>query len=153
MITFFFVNYIYMLSIIDLLIIGEGQQVEIKNGQEIVLLRTATERLSYIIRCYDQDKEAKVEMQDPNGPYHKYVIGQALGMGAYATVKKCVSKADGSQYAIKVIDKHKFALSKSDGNGGGVVDAAQLSANLNAEASILRSIEHPSVIKVSSLYK
>ena len=132
--------------------IGQGQQIEIKNGQEIVLIRTGTERLSYLIRCYDQDKEHAVESKDPNGPYQKYVIGQALGSGAYATVKKCVLKTTGAVYAIKVVDKHKFALNKGEQDGA-PADPAKLSANLNAEANILRSLDHSSVVRVFDVFE
>ncbi len=137
--------------------IGNGQQLEIKNGQEIILIRTPQEKLSYIIRCYDQDKEHATEAKHPNGPYKKYVIGSTLGSGAYATVKRCVNKTTGEQFAIKVIDKHKFALNKGEGgtspDAPDAVNNAQLTANLHAEVNILKSIDHPNIIKVEDVFE
>jgi len=145
--------------------IGKNQQVEIKSGQEIVLVRTQTDRLSYIVRAFDQDRELAAEMAHPNGPYHKYVLGSAIGSGAYATVKRCYDKATQQEFAIKVIDKRKFALNQGEGGGSRIyatVEATEaaaaqhnskLSNTLRAEVEILRSIDHENVIKVFDVFE
>jgi serine/threonine protein kinase len=38
----------------------------------------------------------------------EYTIGEVLGTGSFAVVRKAVSKADGSVWAVKVIEKAKL---------------------------------------------
>ena len=36
-----------------------------------------------------------------------WIIFQELGIGSYAVVRKCVHKASGIEYAVKIIDQSK----------------------------------------------
>lgn len=65
-----------------------------------------------------------------------YDIRKELGKGAFATVRRCVHKATGNQYAMKIIEKKKLQLN------GSVREF-----NAVDEARILMGLDHPNVIK------
>jgi len=65
-----------------------------------------------------------------------YSIGQQLGSGNFAVVKKAVRKADGQEVAIKIIDKAKV----EDMN------------DITREIEIMGQIDHPNVIKLYEIF-
>ncbi len=85
--------------------IGKGRQIALAAGQEFMLIRTPQEKISYLFFLAD-DKTKEEE----GGPEQFYNITETLGTGAFATVKVAVKKEDGSKYAVKIIDKKKFAM-------------------------------------------
>jgi len=67
------------------------------------------------------------------GVLRDYDVGQQLGSGNFAVVKEITRKSDGRKFALKIIDKEKV---------GDMEDAVQ------TEVDILRSINHPNIIKL-----
>jgi len=42
------------------------------------------------------------------GPENDFYMGEVLGSGQFAVVKKCISKENGQSYALKIIEKKKI---------------------------------------------
>jgi pSer/pThr/pTyr-binding forkhead associated (FHA) protein len=84
--------------------VGKGRQTLLSNNAEIVLIRTVTEKISYLFFFEDATKP------EEGGPEKEYVINETLGTGAFATVKMCAHKETSKKFAVKIIDKKKFAM-------------------------------------------
>lgn len=67
-----------------------------------------------------------------------YNLGQAIGSGQYAQVKKAVKQDDNQEYAIKIIDKSKMTPEDVQ--------------SLCQEIEILDQIDHPNVVKLLELF-
>jgi len=117
--------------------IGKGNQLLLNNGSEIVLIRTAQEKISYQIYL-PEEKSTSV-----NGPEVDYDIRETLGYGAFATVKMCVHRRTGQKYAIKVIDKKKFAKQHHSHRPNALQD----------EVKILQRLAHRNVIKIFDVFE
>nr|XP_015195615.1 PREDICTED: death-associated protein kinase 1 [Lepisosteus oculatus]XP_015195616.1 PREDICTED: death-associated protein kinase 1 [Lepisosteus oculatus]XP_015195617.1 PREDICTED: death-associated protein kinase 1 [Lepisosteus oculatus]XP_015195618.1 PREDICTED: death-associated protein kinase 1 [Lepisosteus oculatus] len=72
-----------------------------------------------------------------------YEIGEELGSGQFAVVKKCREKSTGVEYAAKSIKKRR---SKSSRRGVTKED-------IEREVSILKEIQHPNVITLHDVYE
>ena len=67
-----------------------------------------------------------------------YILGDVLGTGSFAVVKKGVARADGSSWAVKIIEKAK--LEKAD------VEALQ------TEVAILETVKHPNIVALHQVF-
>uniref|UniRef100_A0A8D0E108 Death-associated protein kinase 1 n=1 Tax=Salvator merianae TaxID=96440 RepID=A0A8D0E108_SALMN len=72
-----------------------------------------------------------------------YEIGEELGSGQFAVVRKCREKSTGVQYAAKFIKKRR---TKSSRRGVSRED-------IEREVSILKEIQHPNVITLHDVYE
>jgi len=72
-----------------------------------------------------------------------YDIRDQLGSGTFATVKLCINKCTGEKYAVKIIDKKKFALNHGSSRSDALMD----------EVKILKALSHPHVIKIYDTYE
>jgi hypothetical protein len=117
------------------LAIGKGKSVMLNDGDDVVLIKSKEEKIGYKIVILSG------ESKEPNEAEKKYKFGDVLGTGAFAVVKKCVDKLTGQLYAVKVIDKKKFAL----------IQQSQRSESLMDEVNILRAANHDAIIKLYDL--
>eukprot|EP01083_Nonionella_stella_P286198 974069_1 len=69
-----------------------------------------------------------------------YQIGPKLGVGGFATVRKCKRKSDGKLFAMKIIKKSEYK------------DGKQLLL-LENEINIMRKLSHPNVIKLYDIFE
>lgn len=70
---------------------------------------------------------------------HKaYSLGAVLGTGNFATVKRATDKQDGSEWAVKIIDKAKLD--------------AEDEAALQVEVSILERVDHPNIVRMRQVF-
>jgi serine/threonine/tyrosine protein kinase RAD53 len=77
------------------------------------------------------------------GIYKDFEIkNETIGQGAFATVKKCIERASGTPYAVKIINRRK-ALNI----GGGAM------AGVDRELSILRKLDHPNIVSLKAFYE
>jgi len=67
-----------------------------------------------------------------------YTTGKLLGEGAFAQVKVAESKNDGSQYAVKIVDKSKLAAEDEE--------------CIRLEISSLSKLKHPNIIQLFGVY-
>ncbi|KAM6473773.1 death-associated protein kinase 1 isoform 1-T2 [Liasis olivaceus] len=72
-----------------------------------------------------------------------YEIGEELGSGQFAIVRKCREKTSGAQYAAKFIKKRR---TKSSRRGVSRED-------IEREVNILKEIQHPNVITLHDVYE
>ncbi|XP_044302639.1 death-associated protein kinase 1 isoform X4 [Varanus komodoensis] len=72
-----------------------------------------------------------------------YEIGEELGSGQFAVVRKCREKSTGVQYAAKFIKKRR---TKSSRRGVSRED-------IEREVNILKEIQHPNVITLHDVYE
>ncbi|XP_077200720.1 death-associated protein kinase 1 [Paroedura picta] len=72
-----------------------------------------------------------------------YEIGEELGSGQFAVVRKCREKSTGTQYAAKFIKKRR---TKSSRRGVSRED-------IEREVNILKEIQHPNVITLHDVYE
>ncbi|KAK9408253.1 death-associated protein kinase 1 [Crotalus adamanteus] len=72
-----------------------------------------------------------------------YEIGEELGSGQFAIVRKCREKTTGAQYAAKFIKKRR---TKSSRRGVSRED-------IEREVNILKEIQHPNVITLHDVYE
>jgi serine/threonine protein kinase len=119
--------------------IGRGNEVRIKAGQEIVLLRAPDQRVSYCIQALGSTAPAETQ---------PYLIRQTLGAGAYATVRECVHSETGVRRAMKIIDVAKFVKLTAKGGNDAQRDSAALEGQLSAEFDLLHKLAHPNIITV-----
>lgn len=71
--------------------------------------------------------------------HNEYVMKEKLGMGSFATVKRCVRKSDKSQFAVKQIKK--VNLTKEE------LDSCFL------EVDIMKKIDHPNCVRLFDMYQ
>lgn len=116
------------------LVVGKGKSVMINDGDEIVLIKSPQDRIGYKI-VFQENRKLMNEAEK------KYKLGEALGNGAFAIVRRCIDRQTGQSYAMKVIDKKKFYQ----------INSSKRSESLLDEVKILRSANHPGIIKLYDL--
>ena len=86
--------------------------------------------------------------------YHKV---SELGTGSFAVVYKVVHVESGIEYAMKVMEKKKLLKgvggSAAAARGGGGLQYAELRDKVLSEARILRTVDHPHVIRFVDIFE
>lgn len=75
------------------------------------------------------------ECSAESGLLEHYTIGEKLGSGAYGVVSRCRSRATGEELAVKIVDVQQHP-----------------SANVLAEAKIMKGLSHPNIVKFHGLF-
>jgi len=117
---------------IDGAVVGKNKMKLLHDGAEVVLIKSATDKIGYKFVMMDADKK------ELNAAESKYKLLDTLGSGAFAQVRKCVHKETGAKYAMKIIDKKKFMAINSSGRLDNLMD----------EVNILRTADHPNIIRM-----
>ena len=68
-----------------------------------------------------------------------YKIENTLGVGNFATVKKCKNRVTGERFAVKIVRKDR--MSEND------------KFNLQTEIEICKTIDHPHVVKFIDVFE
>eukprot|EP01116_Phalansterium_solitarium_P011879 TRINITY_DN27712_c0_g1_i1.p1 TRINITY_DN27712_c0_g1~~TRINITY_DN27712_c0_g1_i1.p1 ORF type:complete len:580 (-),score=226.98 TRINITY_DN27712_c0_g1_i1:49-1788(-) len=116
--------------------VPSGSRKLLNDGDEISLLPPSgdpAKRVAYLFRLLCRPGTSG----DLAGLSDKYDVREVLGTGNFATVRLAIEKASGQRYAVKVIDKKKYAK-----QAGGRKDA------LMDEVRILQSISHANIIGI-----
>lgn len=107
-------------------------------GDIVTFLKSPeTGEISYVFKMVDHSGKGL----EP--PFDTYDVGACLGTGQFASVHLCIHKETGKQWAIKIIDKKKAALSSSTARQGALLD----------EVEILRRLDHPGCIKINETFE
>eukprot|EP01101_Sappina_pedata_P002043 TRINITY_DN1229_c0_g1_i2.p1 TRINITY_DN1229_c0_g1~~TRINITY_DN1229_c0_g1_i2.p1 ORF type:complete len:282 (-),score=94.33 TRINITY_DN1229_c0_g1_i2:975-1820(-) len=118
--------------------LGKGNRLILPNGAEICLYPKRAKKIAYLFQMtQDEDESA----QDPDGPHKKYFIRETLGTGAFAAVKLAIKKDTGERFAIKIIDKKKFAMNSSSRKNA-----------LMDEVTILMRVNHRNIIGITEMF-
>eukprot|EP01132_Coremiostelium_polycephalum_P005918 gene5918-7367_t len=118
--------------------IGKGNRCLLTSGQEIALYlnkKQIQDKISFIYQAVEK------EIEEEGGPQKKYLVGETLGAGNFATVKLAVDKKTGAKFAIKIIDKKKYFMNSSTRK-----DA------LMDEVNILMGLNHPNIIHIQEIF-
>ena len=68
----------------------------------------------------------------------EYKLGKVLGTGSFATVRLATSKADGKEYAVKIIKKKDLSVEDREG--------------LQMEVEILQKVDHPNIVNLHQIF-
>lgn len=71
----------------------------------------------------------------------KYTLGKMLGKGTFAKVHLAWRKSDGKTFAVKTVEKSK------------ILKTQRLTELLHNEISVMRQMNHPSIIKLYEVYE
>ncbi|KAK9498719.1 hypothetical protein O3M35_003292 [Rhynocoris fuscipes] len=88
-------------------------------------------------KALKQPKRTESTPSIPAKVLGKYIMGQVIGDGNFAVVRKCIDKTKNIEYALKIIDKSKC------------VGKEHMIEN---EVAILRVVNHPNIIQLIAEY-
>lgn len=117
----------------------KGVRTVLNNGAEITLIRNPTETISYNLQFVNQPKQTV----DCPELHRLYDVRNELGKGAFASVRLVVHIETGVNYAVKIIEKKKFALNHGSRRGDALKD----------EVRILKQLDHPNIIKLYDVFE
>ncbi|GAV04402.1 hypothetical protein RvY_14685 [Ramazzottius varieornatus] len=88
-----------------------------------------------------------VSNDDTSGFQAKYTIKEVLGRGASSVVKRCVEKATGKEFAVKIVDLTGDSMTDTD-------DVTELYNGTINEISVLRLLAgHPNIIELHDVFE
>lgn len=124
----------------------KGSNYMLSQGDEIsVGVGVNRDVVRFVVLFTDEFNPAKVvgsATESDLGIHSDFIIRlEAIGQGAFATVKKAIERATGDSYAVKIINRRK-ALNA----GGGMV-------GVDRELEILRKLHHPNIVALKSFYE
>jgi serine/threonine-protein kinase Chk2 len=117
-------------------VIGKDLRSPLRDGSVIHLLFIEANSNSNISYKFNL-------MVDDNTPNTDFYIGDVLGTGNFAVVKKLTHKITGEEFALKIIDKKKFLMSNGTSRKNALMD----------EVLILKQISHPNCIRIEKVYE
>ena len=122
-------------------LVGKNNTIPLQDASEIVLIKDTPEKpaVQFIFREFFTRNERKAQQKD--GPFQLYEITEPLGSGAFATVKLATHLINKKQFAIKIIDKKKYAK-----------HAGSRKDNLMDEVEILKKLNHPNIISIQDVF-
>mmetsp|Transcript_56134 Transcript_56134/g.119516 ORF Transcript_56134/g.119516 Transcript_56134/m.119516 type:complete len:330 (+) Transcript_56134:347-1336(+) len=96
----------------------------------------------------------KVRHSEKSKSINGYLVGDLLGTGSYAKVKRCKKESTGEEFAIKVFRKGRLRRQRdfvggSDGSGMKVVTALDKVFN---EMEVMSSVSHPNLLKLFAVF-
>lgn len=123
--------------------IGKGSRIPIKSGDEISFLtknEKTTENfiMTYIFNLLNDGED---NFSSDKSKFHeKYSIGENLGIGNFSLVNLCTNLLTGTNFSVKIIDKHKWSHPKSK-------------ENIQREIDILHKVDHPNIIHLVEAFE
>lgn len=114
--------------------VGKNNKQVLTNNDEICLIIKKNKVFIYI------DENAEENHQYPNEVINKYTICKLLGRGACGEVRLAFAKGTCNRFAIKIISKKKFSNTNHI-----------LNKNVMNEVNVLKSLEHPCIVKVENV--
>jgi len=123
-------------------VIGKGKTKQIYHGQEIGFIINSKRGHSgaYII-IIPRPNEVPGEYE--RSIEEDYEIGELLGSGNFAEVKKGIHRYSSENVAIKILEKRKLMLKSS----------SKMVISLEREINILKSIKHENIIQIYDVYE
>eukprot|EP01002_Notosolenus_urceolatus_P010817 NODE_382_length_2135_cov_14.927133_g306_i0.p1 GENE.NODE_382_length_2135_cov_14.927133_g306_i0~~NODE_382_length_2135_cov_14.927133_g306_i0.p1 ORF type:complete len:657 (+),score=112.30 NODE_382_length_2135_cov_14.927133_g306_i0:120-2090(+) len=120
--------------------IGKGCRQVVKHGDEIALVQASTvpgappaSTPRYIFR----EERPPACRTEQVGVRQHYELGDSLGAGSYAVVRRAIHRRTGEEFAVKVIAKKRLELS-------GNLDLS----TLFREVHLMEKLDHPNVVRV-----
>jgi serine/threonine-protein kinase Chk2 len=129
-----------------------GQRMELNSGDEIYLCSTRSVASFIFINMSERFVNNRTTLRAtfseifPKTSIRRveddYILGHEIGNGQCGHVHLCVHRFSKEKYACKIIDTSKFGIRPG-----------LTSAELRQEAEILRSLDHPNIIKIIDSYE
>jgi len=111
----------------------KGKTFLLKHNNTISLVHAKSKKWSFsFIDLSVIDRERK----DHETILERYDLHETMGQGTFSTVKRCVCKETGDEFAIKIIDKSRFFH----------IDKTR--EQIKREVDILKQIKHPYIISI-----
>jgi len=89
--------------------------------------------------------EEKWVDQETDAITKEYTIDKQLGQpGQFGVAKLCIRKSDEKKFAVKIIDKSRFANNNNE---------EDLFEDMRAEIEVMRSLAHENIVKLYSVYE
>ncbi|KAJ3042505.1 Checkpoint kinase 2, partial [Rhizophlyctis rosea] len=120
--------------------LGKGNRIMLEHGDEIgISRRKGVFEHHFIFQTRTRaDPDTSV---DEDSPFHRdYNLRHELGRGNFSIVKLAIHKRTGDQYAVKIIDRRRFAMN------------SKITLALDREVEILKSITHPNVVRFHDVF-
>lgn len=127
----------------------KGSNYILNQGDEIAVgVGVPRDVIKFVVLFSDQYNPAKSASANSTviadqGIFKDFIIkNEAIGQGAFATVKKAIERKTGDSYAVKIINRRK-ALN----TGGGAMFGVE------RELEILRKLDHTNIVKLKTFYE
>ncbi|KAL8594487.1 hypothetical protein ACOMHN_024932 [Nucella lapillus] len=117
--------------------VGKGNRQVLSNSDEIALAMKKNKAYMFM------DLNAKEDSDFPKELTDKYTITRLLGRGACGEVRLAFLKGSCERFACKIISKKKFSV--------GGTSAVNMSSQVMVEVQILKSLNHPCIIRVEDV--
>ena len=105
-----------------------------------------TKRKSFEIKIFPKEK-VEDETKEKEDSLQNYKIGNTLGSGAFATVKLATCRSTGETFAMKIVEKKKFAMIEF-----GRSSKNSESEKIMREVDILQQCDHPNITKCYNVF-
>ncbi|BFZ56453.1 Protein kinase protein rad53 [Savitreella phatthalungensis] len=148
---------------------GKGESIVLANGDEIAAgLGVARDEVRFVVQLPASSRGVEPAGGLPSGGavvgtsgggksgsarpgfsaeaercMQKYKIGNLLGSGAFAEVKECIDRTNGTRYAVKILNQRKLAITSASAK------AAEL---FKREIEILQSTRHPNIVQYVDMW-
>ncbi|XP_023214969.1 serine/threonine-protein kinase Chk2-like isoform X2 [Centruroides sculpturatus] len=116
--------------------VGKTNKQLLTNNDEISLIVKKNRAFVYM------DEKAEENSQYPVQITNKYTVSTMLGRGTCGEVRLIFEKGTCYRYALKIISKKTFSSSNNE---------AILKRNIMNEVNVLRSLDHPCIVKVEDV--
>ena len=113
----------------------------------VVFSEKISQRKSFeIVISSSKNKKKYEKINQAKDVLKNYKMGEVLGSGAFATVKLATRKSTGERFAMKIVEKKKFAMIEFQGSSSASGD------KLKREVDILQQCDHPNIVKCYAVF-
>ncbi|KAI9067527.1 Pkinase-domain-containing protein [Trametes sanguinea] len=131
--------------------IGKGHHKVLRDGNEIAFGTCLPQPANGGIEDYRFVYRHLAGRPPSRGLHAYYDLHHELGKGSFATVMKALNKAEGTWYAVKIIQGNKLrkGLSHATLNGAQTNDKSN---NFAREINILERLKHPNICQLKEVF-
>lgn len=106
-------------------------------------------KICFVLKWLRNDSSSDVSR---HGWLDNYVLGRTLGNGAFATVREATQKTTGRKFAMKIVEKKRFALVQFSTKKNSSAPRNNNCSEIMREVNILRKCEHPNIVKCYDVF-
>ena len=126
---------------------GVKVKLEANSVLSVVFNDKITKRKSFEIKIFPKKHKEQTKGKEEEDSLQNYRIGNTLGSGAFATVKLATRRSTGEMFAMKIVEKKKFAMIEFGGSSKN-----SESEKIMREVDILQQCDHPNITKCYNVF-